>query len=50
MAVQKKEFGALASGEQAFLYTITNQKGELVATFESSVFRKGDALPFAVPL
>ena len=29
---------------------ITNQKGELVATFESSVFRKGDALPFAVPL
>ena len=29
---------------------ITIQKGELVATFESSVFRKGDALPFAVPL
>ena len=28
----------------------SNQNGELVATFESSVFRKGDALPFAVPL
>lgn len=27
---------------------ITNQKGELVATFESSVFRKGDALPFSL--
>lgn len=25
---------------------ITNQKGDLVATFESSVFRKGDVLPF----
>lgn len=25
---------------------ITNQKGDLIATFESSVFRKGDALPF----
>lgn len=31
MAVQKKEFGALANGEQAFLYTITNQKGESVS-------------------
>lgn len=27
---------------------ITNQRGELVATFESSVFRKGDALPFKI--
>lgn len=27
---------------------ITNQKGELVATFESSVFRKGDVLPFTL--
>lgn len=27
---------------------ITNQRGELVATFESSVFRKGDALPFTL--
>ena len=26
---------------------ITNQHGELIATFESSVFRKGDPLPFA---
>ena len=26
---------------------ITNQDGKLVATFESSVFRKGDVLPFA---
>ena len=25
---------------------ITNQKGDLIATFESSVFSKGDALPF----
>lgn len=25
---------------------ITNQKGDLIATFESSVFRKGDVLPF----
>lgn len=25
---------------------ITNQRGELIATFESSVFRKGDKLPF----
>lgn len=25
---------------------ITNQLGDLVATFESSVFRKGDSLPF----
>ena len=25
---------------------ITNQRGELVATFESSVFRKSDPLPF----
>lgn len=27
---------------------ITNQRGELIATFESSVFRKGDALPFSL--
>lgn len=27
---------------------VTNQKGELIATFESSVFRKGDPLPFTV--
>ncbi len=27
---------------------ITNQNGELVATFESSIFRKGDALPFTL--
>ena len=27
---------------------VTNQKGELIATFESSVFRKGDALPFTL--
>lgn len=27
---------------------ITNQKGELIATFESSVFRKGDVLPFTL--
>lgn len=27
---------------------ITNQKGDLIATFESSVFRKGDALPFQI--
>lgn len=27
---------------------ITNQDGKLIATFESSVFRKGDPLPFAV--
>ena len=26
---------------------ITNQDGKLVATFESSVFRMGDKLPFA---
>ncbi|WP_300702976.1 hotdog fold thioesterase [Bacteroides sp.] len=25
---------------------VTNQNGDLIATFESSVFRKGDALPF----
>lgn len=25
---------------------VTNQRGELIATFESSVFRKGDKLPF----
>ena len=30
--------------------TSPTKKAELVATFESSVFRKGDALPFAVPL
>ena len=28
---------------------ITNQRGELIAVFESSVFRKGDALPFTLP-
>ncbi len=27
---------------------VSNQKGELIATFESSVFRKGDALPFTL--
>lgn len=27
---------------------VTNQRGELIATFESSVFRKGDALPFTL--
>ena len=27
---------------------ITNQDGKLIATFESSVFRKGDPLPFSV--
>ena len=27
---------------------ITNQKGELIATFESSVFRKGDVRPFTL--
>lgn len=27
---------------------VTNQKGELIATFESSVFRKADALPFSL--
>ena len=27
---------------------ITNQKGDLIATFESSVFRKGDTLPFTL--
>lgn len=27
---------------------ITNQKGDLIATFESSVFRKGDVLPFKI--
>ncbi len=27
---------------------VTNQRGELIATFESSVFRKGDPLPFTV--
>lgn len=27
---------------------ITNQNGELIATFESSVFRKGDVLPFTL--
>ena len=27
---------------------VCNQHGQLVATFESSVFRKGDALPFAL--
>lgn len=27
---------------------ITNQKGELIATFQSSVFRKGDVLPFTL--
>ena len=27
---------------------ITNQEGKLIATFESSVFRKGDPLPFTV--
>lgn len=27
---------------------ITNQRGELIATFESSVFRKGDTLPFQI--
>lgn len=27
---------------------ITNQRGDLIATFESSVFRKGDALPFTL--
>ncbi len=27
---------------------VTNQEGKLIATFESSVFRKGDKLPFTV--
>ena len=27
---------------------ITNQDGKLIATFESSVFRKGDPLPFSI--
>lgn len=27
---------------------VTNQKGELIATFEASVFRKGNELPFKV--
>ena len=27
---------------------ITNQDGKLIATFESSVFRKGDPLPFTI--
>lgn len=27
---------------------ITNQRGELIATFESSVFRKADVLPFTL--
>lgn len=27
---------------------VTNQDGKLIATFESSVFRKGDILPFEV--
>lgn len=27
---------------------ITNQKGDLIATFESSVFRKSDVLPFTL--
>ncbi|MDO4164815.1 MAG: hotdog fold thioesterase [Bacteroides sp.] len=27
---------------------ITNQRGELIAGFESSVFRKGDVLPFSI--
>ena len=27
---------------------ITNQEGKLIATFESSVFRKGDTLPFTL--
>ena len=27
---------------------VTNQNGDLIATFESSVFRKGDVLPFKV--
>ena len=27
---------------------VTNQKVELIATFESSVFRKGDTLPFTL--
>lgn len=27
---------------------ITNQEGKLIATFESSVFRKGDVLPFTL--
>ena len=27
---------------------ITNQDGKLIATFESSVFRKGDPLPFSL--
>lgn len=27
---------------------VINQEGKLIATFESSVFRKGDALPFTV--
>lgn len=27
---------------------VTNQHGELIATFEASVFRKGDAVPFTV--
>lgn len=27
---------------------VTNQEGKLIATFESSVFRKGDTLPFTL--
>lgn len=27
---------------------VTNQEGKLIATFESSVFKKGDKLPFTV--
>lgn len=27
---------------------VTNQNGDLIATFESSVFRKGDTLPFKI--
>lgn len=27
---------------------VTNQHGELIATFESSIFRKGDPLPFTL--
>ena len=31
-----------------YLVNVTNQHGQLVATFQSSVFRKADVLPFTV--
>ena len=33
MAIQKKEFGVMPSGEKVYEYTLTNKKGVVSASF-----------------